>query len=934
MTRLLELEEQNKSLNQARAESDAAYRRYTDLYDFAPVGYFTLTRNGVILQVNLAGANLLGVDHDQLPLCELDTFISNESSAVFNIFWNKLLTGEGKETCELAFKKNGEGICWACLEATCFEGGDECRAMLTDITARKQMEQTLQESENRFRATLREVQTIAVQGYAMDGTTQYWNSASESLYGYSAQEAIGKNLLDLIIPPEMHSEVRHAIQQMVETKQPTPAAEMSLLRKDGSRITVYSSHAVVSVPGQAIELFCFDMDISERKQMASLLQARMRISEFASTHTYDELLQKTLDEAEALTGGQVSFAHFLDEDQKTIKLQMWSSNTLEFMCQAKGKGEHFPVNQAGVWADCIATRQPLIHNDYPNLAHRKGLPKGHANIQRELVVPVLRNDLIVMIMGIGNKPTDFDQQDIETISQLANLAWDIVQRKQAEDALKTSERKYRLLHESMIDGFVSVNMEGNFLDCNEIYRDMLGYSEAELSQLKYEDITPEKWQTFEADIVKSQIIKRGYSDVYEKEYKKKNGTVFPVELHTVLLRNEAGEPAGMWAIVRDISERKQIENSLRASELKFRTLAENIPSVIYQCLNDSRYTLLYLNNAIEDLTGYPPKAFLEDGLSFFDLYHPDDIPGDCVQSTAQSDANQSAFHRTYRIRHKSGEWRWVDEWGAGVLNDQGVIQYLEGILIDITERKQVEEALRESNELFSLFMLHSPIYAFIKSVTASESRVLQASDNYQDMLGVSGVDNDRQDHAGIIPSRSGHKITADDWSVVTGGESASSGRGINGPPLCAIDQIPQGKKPCWPGTRSPRRGGGGGAARGGGPPAGGGGPPPPPPPPPGGGGGGGPPAPPGGGGKPPRGAPPPPRGGAAPFLGGPARPPNPGGARGAAAGGGGGPPGGPGPPPPPGRPPPPPPPPGGGSPPPAPPPQTPAPRRVVVLKHH
>lgn len=107
LTRLLELEEQNKSLNQARAESDAAYRRYTDLYDFAPVGYFTLTRDGVILQVNLAGANLLGVDHDQLPLCELDTFISSESSAVFNTFWNQLLTGEGKETCELALKKTG-----------------------------------------------------------------------------------------------------------------------------------------------------------------------------------------------------------------------------------------------------------------------------------------------------------------------------------------------------------------------------------------------------------------------------------------------------------------------------------------------------------------------------------------------------------------------------------------------------------------------------------------------------------------------------------------------------------------------------------------------------------------------------------------------------------------------------------------------------------
>jgi len=442
-----------------------------------------------------------------------------------------------------------------------------------DITERKQAEKALQESEQRFRSMIQEVQNIAVQGYGMDGTTQYWNTASEKLYGYSAEEALGKSLLELIIPPEMRSDVWQAIQQMAKTGQPIPSAELSLMRKDGSHVTVYSSHAVVSIPGLPAELFCLDVDLTERKRIAALMNARVHISEYADSHSLDELLQKALDEAEVLTGSQIGFAHFLKEDQKTLHLQMWSTNTLAHMCTAEGKGSHYPVEQAGVWAECISTREPVIHNNYAELpsSRRKGLPDGHAPIVRELVVPILRNDLVVMILGVGNKPFEYDDNDINALTQLASSTWDIIQRKQAEEALKTSERKYRLLHESMIDGFVSADMEGNFLDCNEIYRNMLGYSEAELAQLTYKDITPEKWHSIEIDIVENQIIKRGYSDIYEKEYIRKDGTVFPVELHTVLLRDENGMPAGMWAITRDITERKYAERMIESANIELQT---------------------------------------------------------------------------------------------------------------------------------------------------------------------------------------------------------------------------------------------------------------------------------------------------------------------------------------------------------------------------
>ncbi|MFH0729850.1 MAG: response regulator [Pseudomonadota bacterium] len=133
--------------------------------------------------------------------------------------------------------------------------------------------------------------------------------------------------------------------------------------------------------------------------------------------------------------------------------------------------------------------------------------------------------------------------------------------REAQESLRISENKYRRLHESMTDGFAFVDMTGVIRESNESYRRMLGYTEAELSGLTYRDLTPEKWHAIEEKIVAGQIIAKGFSDVYEKEYKRKDGTIFPVELRTFLLRSDSGEAEGMWGIVRDISERKRADKN-------------------------------------------------------------------------------------------------------------------------------------------------------------------------------------------------------------------------------------------------------------------------------------------------------------------------------------------------------------------------------------
>jgi diguanylate cyclase (GGDEF)-like protein/PAS domain S-box-containing protein len=141
-----------------------------------------------------------------------------------------------------------------------------------DITDRHDSQIKLQESEQRFRELLQNIPSMAVQGYAPDGTTVYWNAASERLYGYSAQEALGRNLLDLIIPEPLREPIQAAIREMVQTGQAPAASELLLRDKSGSQVPVYSSHAIVDQGDGSKVLFCFDIDLTERKRTESELR--------------------------------------------------------------------------------------------------------------------------------------------------------------------------------------------------------------------------------------------------------------------------------------------------------------------------------------------------------------------------------------------------------------------------------------------------------------------------------------------------------------------------------------------------------------------------------------------------------------------------------------------------------------------------------------
>lgn len=157
---------------------------------------------------------------------------------------------------------------------------------------------------------------------------------------------------------------------------------------------------------------------------------------------------------------------------------------------------------------------------------------------------------------------------------------------QGQAALQESETRYRRLHETMRDAFVQLDLDGRIVDFNPAYQEMIGHGDDALRGLSHTSLTPSKWHAAEAEIVQTQVIRLGRSEVYESEHIRADGTVFPVELRTFLIQDDAHNPIGMWSIVRDITQRKQAEVEREKAMLALEKSNEDLKQFAYVASHD------------------------------------------------------------------------------------------------------------------------------------------------------------------------------------------------------------------------------------------------------------------------------------------------------------------------------------------------------------
>jgi len=267
------------------------------------------------------------------------------------------------------------------------------------------------------------------------------------------------------------------------------------------------------------------------------------------------------------------------------------------------------------------------------------------------------------------------------------------------DEAETEKEKYKFNYETLSDKANDMILLADLQDrslvmVNNKACQVYGYTEEEMLRLKPENlIPPENLERFNE---RFEAMARGAGLVYETTHMKKTGERFPIEVSATGVRQ--GGRDLVYFICRDITERKRLENDLREKERTLAGLMYNLPGMVYRCKNDPQWTMEFVSQGCEKLTGYKPADLLgNNSISYSDIILAEDR--DMVWRETQTALNANKpYQLSYRIRRKDGSVCTVWEQGNGVKGRDGGIQALEGLVIDSTEKAAAAEALRESQE--------------------------------------------------------------------------------------------------------------------------------------------------------------------------------------------------------------------------------------------
>jgi two-component system cell cycle sensor histidine kinase/response regulator CckA len=627
---------------QAEEALRASEQRYRLLFERNLAGVFRTTVDGRILDCNEAFARLFGYSSREemlsRPAWELYHDPADREAFLANLKNQRELTN--REYC--LRRKDGTSV-WVLENSTLLEGEDDAPAVIEgtsiDITERKRAEERFSKAFNASPEPIT-ISTLS------DGTYVDVNESFLRITGYERDEIVGRSTLDMKfwLEPKARTRLLEALEQG-----PVRDFEMRFITKSGEIRSGQLSADVIEVGGQRC-LLAVTKDITERKQAeAALIEER---------HLLSTLMDNLPD-----------WIYFKDRHSRFIRANKALSRAfgLTDPAQAVGKTDFdfFTEEHA---RPAYTDEQEIIRTGQPMLAkeEKETWPDGHETWVSTTKMPL--RDASGNIIGTFG------------------VSRDVTERRCAEEALRDSEEKYRLLFSQAPDAIHIVDLETHeLLDANEAASKLHGYAHDEFLRLKAEDISAEPERT----AVVLQEAQTGFVHVPMRWHHKKDGTVFPVEI--------TGGPF-LWkgrrvicVFIRDITERKRAERELHESEERYRGLVEAAPDVIYT-LSAEDGSITSLNPAFERFTGWPRAEWL--GKPFVGIVHPDDLPV-ALETFQKASRGETQPPYQLRILSKSGEYL-VGEFTSTPHVRGGKIVGELGIARDITERKRTEEALQVS----------------------------------------------------------------------------------------------------------------------------------------------------------------------------------------------------------------------------------------------
>ena len=259
----VELELQNDELRRARTIAETSSSEYTNLYEFAPTGYFTLSNISEIIKINITGTQMLGKERSKLINHRFTLFISHDTSPVFNLFLEKIFQSKIQETCEVKLLVNGETPTYVLLTGIITENQELCNVTAVDITERKLVEEAIIESEKRFR-TIFENSMVGKSLTYLDGTIKT-NHAFCEIVGYSEEE-LSKLKWQTITHPDDVSRDEGIVKSILSGEKLYDRWEKRYIRKNGDLVWVYISTTLQrDKQGKPLYFITSIFDITERK---------------------------------------------------------------------------------------------------------------------------------------------------------------------------------------------------------------------------------------------------------------------------------------------------------------------------------------------------------------------------------------------------------------------------------------------------------------------------------------------------------------------------------------------------------------------------------------------------------------------------------------------------------------------------------------------
>jgi PAS domain S-box-containing protein len=277
---------------------------------------------------------------------------------------------------------------------------------------------------------------------------------------------------------------------------------------------------------------------------------------------------------------------------------------------------------------------------------------------------------------------------------------DVTDLKAIQIALRESEERFRSAFEYAAIGMAIVDLDGRWVQINRALTEIVGYTEQELRETTFQAITHPDDLELDLRLVNELLTGKIRSYQMEKRYFHKRGNTIAVLLTVALVRDPAGQPLYFVSQIQDISERKRTEEALRRAEARYRTLVEQLPVIIYTADINAESSTNYVSPQIETILGFSPSEWLANPNLWIEQVYPDDraIVLDAVQQAQASDAPVPLEYRSFT---RGGEVVWLHDAARVVRDEDGQPLFLQGVTLDITERKRFEHALIEERALLA-----------------------------------------------------------------------------------------------------------------------------------------------------------------------------------------------------------------------------------------